>query len=68
LNVATIIAIAEAAAQLVKIVQQNVETGKATMSAKDLATLQGVLAPIHEQNAQLANTLDAALADAAKRS
>jgi len=60
-NVADIIALAEAAAKLVSIVAENVERGRETMKESDLARLQKILDPLHEENKALAARLDEAL-------
>lgn len=61
MSVAEIIALAEAAAKLVSIVAANVDRGKATMKESDLARLQKILDPLHEENKALASQLDEAL-------
>jgi hypothetical protein len=66
MTVTDIIALAEAAAKLMGVIAANVETGKQTLAANDIATLKGILDPLHEANRQLGATLDAALATAEK--
>lgn len=61
MSVTDIIALAEAAAKLVSVVAANVERAKDTMKESDLARLQKILDPLHEENKALAARLDEAL-------
>lgn len=64
---AMILALAQAGTQVLAVVLQNINTGKVVLNATEMATLKGILDPLHADNMAASNKLDAMLAEAEKR-
>ena len=62
-----VVELAEAAAEIVAVVQRNVDEGKAAMAVTEFEQLEAILEPLHARVMTLSARLDAAAGQAAKR-
>lgn len=62
-----IVAIAQAAAQILTAITGDIQTGKTVLSTDQLADLKAILDPLHASNMAASAVLDAQLAEAEQR-
>lgn len=62
-----VVELAEAATEIVAVVQRNIDEGKAALAATEIAELNAILEPLHARVLTLSNRLDAAAGEASKR-